>query len=315
MRSKQIVWIAAGIVAVGLLAALAMLLLLPSRQGLGPLPAQAMVFPRDAGLLVGLDVKRLSSSPLFATLAARVPGLADLERTTGLDPARDLDRVFVAGRSSSQGAYQLLVLAQGRFTAQALSETLEKKGARPLELEGSRGFEVAAGQTALTLFFLDDHTLLAGPREAVEPALSARAAGTRPLLESRGLRLVLERVTPGASAWIVAGASLLAGLPGRLPSLATGMPGMELPALQGLAVSGDLEPVISARVVAVAADEAGAQRLADAARALSTLLTLRPELRELGSAISVTTEAEEVQLSLRLPPESLAKLGVAPKSS
>jgi hypothetical protein len=307
MRGRKLVGIAFAVVAVGLVAAILLLLLAPGGQGLGPLPAQAMVFPSDTGLLVGLEVKRLSASPLFAPLAARVPQLDDLCSATGLDAARDLDQVFVAGRPGA-GGYELLLLAQGRFAAPELSKALETRGARRLELGGSQAFELAAGGTALTLAFLDDHTLVAGPRAAVEPTLRAHEAGTRPLAESQELARVLLRVTPAAAAWVVAGPSLLSALPARLPSVAAGMPGLELPALHGLAVSGDLEPVVSVRVVAVAADPSGAQRLADAARGVSALLTLRPERKELGAAISVTTDAEEVQLDLRLPPEQLAKL-------
>jgi hypothetical protein len=310
MRGRKLVGIAFAVVAAGLVAALLLLLLAPGGRGLGPLPPQAMVFPKDTGLLVGLDVRRLSASPLFAQLEARVPHLDELSSATGLDVARDLDQVFVAGRAGT-GGYDLLLLAQGRFAAPELSETLEARGAGKLEVGGSAAFELAAGGTALTLAFLDDHTLVAGPRAAVAPTLRAHDAGTRPLAESQELARALQQVTPAAAAWVVAGPSLLSALPARLPSLAAGMPGLELPALHSLAVSGDLEPVVSVRVVTVAADPSGAQRLADAARGLSALLTLRPELRELGAAISVTTNAPEVQLDLRLPPDQLAKLFAA----
>ncbi len=310
MRGRQLVVAAFVVVAIGLVVALALLLLAPGGQGLGPLPVQAMVFPKDTGLLIGLDVKRLSASPLFAQLSARVPHLAALGSATGLDVAQDLDQVFVAGRAGA-GGYELVLLARGRFAAPALSETLEAKGARGLDIGGSRAFELKAGETTLTLAFLDDHTLVAGPRTVVEPTLQAHEAGARPLAERPELRRALQRVTPAAAAWVVAGPGLLSTLPARLPSVGAGMPGLELPALRGLAVSGDLEPMVSVRVVAVAADPSGAQRLADTARGLSALLTLRPELRELGVAISVTTDADEVHLDLRLPPEQLAKLSAA----
>src|SRR5688572_17442394 len=82
---------------------------------------------------------------------------------------------------------------------------------------------------------------------------------------------------------------------------------LQLPALQSLIVTGDLEPMLSVQITGGAADPAGATNLADVVRGFVALASLQagsnPELKQLASAISVTTNASEVQINARIPYE------------
>jgi hypothetical protein len=101
--------------------------------------------------------------------------------------------------------------------------------------------------------------------------------------------------------------SLLASMPTSLPGPGSSKgtsSSMTLPALNSVSVTGDLDPVLSIDVIGGATDPAAASKLADMARGIVALATLqavqRPELKDLGTAFSVTTETNHVKLSAHL---------------
>src|SRR5258708_3730921 len=87
---------------------------------------------------------------------------------------------------------------------------------------------------------------------------------------------------------------------------------IELPALKSLTVTGDLEPQVSLDITGEAADEPAAKNLADVVRGFVALASLqanqKPELKQLASAISVTTEASRVHVAARVPYEVIDSL-------
>jgi hypothetical protein len=94
---------------------------------------------------------------------------------------------------------------------------------------------------------------------------------------------------------------------------------MNLPPLQSLTLTGDLDPQLSLALTGVAADEAGATKLADVVRGFVALMSLqaaqKPELQELASAFNVATEANRVLISARIPYELLDALQPKKKES
>jgi hypothetical protein len=94
---------------------------------------------------------------------------------------------------------------------------------------------------------------------------------------------------------------------------------IELPALKSLMVTGDLEPQVSLDITGEAADEPAAKNLADVVRGFVALASLqanqKPELKQLASAISVTTEASRVHVAARVPYEVLDSLQPRPPRS
>ena len=174
--------------------------------------------------------------------------------------------------------------------------------------------EDPAGRGSGAAAFLDDNTLVMGDQASVEQTVTARAKGEAPLRENAGLLALLETVKPGSTFWMVGDQSLLSNMPKSIPGM--GGPGtsqsVELPALKSLIVTGDLDPQVSLDVTGEAGDEAAARNLADVVRGFVALASLqasqRPELKQLASAISVTTEASRVHVAARVPYDVIESL-------
>ncbi len=295
-------------VAVGALAALGALILSPARASVGPLPAEALVLPADVAFVGGIDVKRLVASPFYERYGRsgmRPESFAELEAKTGLDPERDLDAVVIAGARGKSA----VAMVSGTFDRYKLGRQLE--GEKSVTHEKEHGSEIylfgegSKGPGALA--FVDDHTLFLGDQPAVEAMLASRAAGQKPLRSNAAFVELLETVKPGSTFWVVGDKSLLAELPKLVPAPGVGGSSMELPALRSLTMTGDLDPVVSVEVTGGAADQAAAKQLADVVRGLTALLALQssqnPRLKQVASAISVTTQNDHVHLSARFPYE------------
>ena len=126
-RSRSVVLLSSLVVVAGTLAAMGALYLSPARAAVGPLPAEGLVLPADTRFVVGIDVRRLVASELYAKEAGRrslrPEAFAELEARTGLNPERDVDQVVIAGGpSAGTGPHGAgLVLVSGRSNPVAAS--------------------------------------------------------------------------------------------------------------------------------------------------------------------------------------------------
>lgn len=324
-RSRLTVLAGALTVGVGALVAMGAFFLDPARASVGPLPAEGLAFPADTRVIMGFDVKRMVASPFYSRYGktGRPQAFAELEEKTGLNPERDLDAVYVASRQTTgrPGKGDGVVLVVGRFDRQKVSRAIETghKAVTSKEVHGATVYlynESARGQGTAAVAFLDDETFLLGGQAAVEATLATRAAGSAPLRENTTLTALLENVKPGSTFWMVGDQTLLANMPTSLPGGGGGEGGtsqsMQLPALKSLVVTGDLDPQMSVDVIGEATDEAGAKNLSDVVRGLLALATLqasqKPEMKQLASAVSVTTEANSVRITARFPYELIDAL-------
>lgn len=321
-RSRLVLIVSATIVALGVVVGLGALYLDSARAAVGPLPGEGLVLPADTQFVMGFDVKRLVASPVWERHASRrsmrPEALQQLESWTGLDPARDIDQIVVAGRGR-EGKTQPppLVMAMGRFNLEKLGLTLDKakEGSRS-QVEGITLFSMEKKGVSSTLALLDAGTLLFGPTERVKVVVATRSRGETPLRQNTALLGLVESVKPGATFWMVGDESLLAGMPKGIPAPGMGGPegaaSMNLPPLRSLVVTGDLGPQLSLSLTGVAADEAAATKLADVVRGLVALMSLqaqqKPELAELASAFNISTETNKVLISARIPYELLEAL-------
>jgi hypothetical protein len=309
--SRRVVFISMAVVALGVTGALSALFLDPARAAVGPLPAEGLVLPADARFVMGVDVRRLTSSALYQKQRAMRPdAFRELEAKTGVNPERDVDTLLVAGGSKDQG----LALFVGNFDRSRLAQAIEadKKGQVTWKSLGGttvylfREGEKGAGAAA----FLDDRRVVVGSAAAVEAAVTANAQGGSGLKGNAAIAGLLERVKPGSTFWMVGDQTLLANLPKSVPM--GGESTMTLPALKSVVVSGDLEPVVSVAITGDAADELGAKNLADVVRGLVAIVSMqgnqKPELKQLASAVSVTTEASQVHVNARIPYEVIEAL-------
>lgn len=332
-KSRIALLAATVVVAVGLLAALGAFVLSPARASVGPLPAEALVLPADARFVMGFDVERFAASPFYARYASRremrPQAFDELERRTGLDVARDVDQLVVAGTGVGRDA-DVIAVAIGRFDVGKLGRTLESDGkVSAYRHEGSRVWSFREGASkpgqsgpaqVLALGSLGRNALLLGRQPRVETALANRKRGLAPLRSNQMIIRLAEKVRPGSTFWMVGEGSMLATMPKSLPlpgASAGGGATLNLPTLRALTVTGELDPLLSVAITGEASDEPGARSLADLVRGVVALVTLqaqqRPELQQLASAVSVTTEANRVLVTARLPYELLDALSAGVK--
>jgi hypothetical protein len=316
-RSRIAVLVSTVVVVLGLMAGLGALWLNPARAAVGPMPGEALVLPADARFVMGFDVKRFTASPFYARYASqrgmKPEALQQLEEKTGLDPARDIDQIVIAGTTPGSVG---LALVTGRFDTYKLGRALETEG--KLKGYGHEGVTLYAfgeeGPKVTAVALLGETSLLFGPKAQVEAAVSSRARSEAPFKKNAVLMALVEKVRPGFTFWMVGDQSLLAGLPTSVPAPGGSAEGatISLPALQSLTVTGDLDPQVSLQIAGDAKDELAAKNLADVVRGFVALMSLqaqqKPELAQLASAVTVATEASRVLVSARIPYEMLDAL-------
>jgi hypothetical protein len=321
-RSRLVLIVSATVVALGVMVGLGALYFDSARAAVGPLPGKGLFLPADTQFVMGFDVQRLVASPVWERYASRPSmrpeALQKLERWTGLDPARDIDQIVVAGRGrTGKKPAPPLVMAIGRFDLKKLGFSLEEaEEGTTNEFEGATLFTMEKQGESSSLALLDASTLLYGPTERVEAVVASRSRGETPLEQNTKLLELVASVKPGSTFWMVGDQSLLAGMPQGIPAPGMGGSGasatMNLPPLQSLTLSGDLGPQLSLALTGVAADEAAATKLADVVRGLVALMSLqaqqKPELAELASAFNISTELNKVLISARIPYELLDAL-------
>jgi len=320
-KSRLALLAATVVVVLGMLAGLGAFVLSPARAAVGPLPAAALALPADAHFVMGFDVKLFTASPFYKRYAAR-PGMrpqafGELEQKTGLDVARDLDQIIVAGTGAGKDA-EFVAVAIGRFDVGKLTHALETEGkASAYRHEGSPVWAFKAEgphASATALASLGRDTLLVGSQRRVEAMVGNHKRGLTPLRSNELLLRLAEKVRPGSTFWMVGDSSLLAAMPSSLP--APGAPAggamLNLPTLRSLMVTGDLDPLVTLAITGEALDEPGARNLADVVRGLVALAAIQaqqsPELQQLASAVTVATEANRVLVTARIPYELLDAL-------
>jgi hypothetical protein len=319
-RSRLAVLASTVVVVLGVVAGVGALWLNPARAAVGPLPAEALLLPADARFVMGFDVKRFTSSPFYARYAAqrgmRPDALRELEEKTGINPARDVDQIVIAGTSGTGAGSLGLALVMGRFDLYKLGRTLETEGrVSGYNHDGSTVYAFKEdGKPAMAIAFLDEASLLFGPKARVEAAVSSHTRGEAPFRKNTFLMALAERVRPGSTFWMMGDQSLLAGMPTSIPApgASADSAAISLPALKSLTVTGDLDPQVSIAATGEATDELAAKNLADVVRGFVAIMSLqaqqKPELQQLASAVTVATQANQVLISARIPYELLDAL-------
>ncbi len=320
-RSRLVVAASTFIVAAGALTAVGALYLDPARAAVGPLPAEGLLLPADAQFVMGIDVRRFVASPFYSRFAdeqaaARPQAFAEMEEKTGINPERDVDAIYIAGRKgSAKGAHDGdgVVIVVGTFDRYKVSRAIETshKAATSTKYNGTPVYVFEEGRGARgkggAVAFLDDHTLVMGSRSAVEQTIDTKGGEGQGLRSNTAMTALLETVRPGSTFWMVGDQSVLAQMPRNLPG--GDAQGMGLPPLKTVVVTGDLDPVVSFEATGEAADPTAAQNLADVARGLVAMASLqasqKPELKQLASGVSITTDANKVRIAGRFAYELL----------
>ena len=320
-RSRLVVLSSLVVVGVGVVGALGALYFDPARAAVGPLPAEGLALPGDTRFVMGFDVHRFVASPFYQRFGkdpkgqGRPPGFTELEEKTGLNPERDVDHIVFAGRGLDKGPEGGVLLVSGRFDRTKLSRAIETE-TKGVTSKGHAGttvylFREEDAKRAGAAAFVDDDTLVLGSRDAVETTLTNYASGRAPMRANAAFVALLESVKPGSTFWAVGDQSVLSKLPLSLPG-AAGQGSVTLPPVKSVVVTGELDPMVALELTGEAADNKAAQNLADLVRGLVALASLqasqKPELKDLASAVSVSTDATRVHVNVRVPYELIDSL-------
>ena len=327
-RSRRLITAAAAVSLLGVGLAFSTRLTGTARAAVGPIPPEALALPADSSVVMGFDVRALTSSQFYAKFGGegepgRVDALAEIERKTGLNPARDIDSVVVAVRvgapePATEGARPRrsehgLLFVTGRFDAARLESSIPDTGKATKERrDGVTLYREASGKSNGVVALLDAGILVAGEAEAVETFLANRASG-HGIRDSKELVAQLESIEPGSTFWAVGGPSVLSRMTSEV-----GGPAANLPAVKQVVAYGHLDPEVGMTATAEAADAKSATKIADVLRGFSAMLSLqagqKPEFAQIADSISVATEDDKVHVKATITHElieSLKKSAVA----
>jgi hypothetical protein len=313
MRGHRVVVLSLAVVAVGVMVALGALYLDPARAAVGPMPGLGLALPPQTRMVTGIDVRRFVASPFYQRYGkarqGRLQAFSDLEARTGLNPERDVDQLILSAQRDNGAA----AIVFGRFDRKKVAHALETQ--RDVTTRTHEGGPLylfsAGGPGASAVAFLDDNAIVLGTQAAVEQTVTSHVQGRGGLKGNPELLALVQSVRPGATFWTAGDQALLGALPQALPAPGGGG-SFTLPGMKSLVVTGDLDPSVSFEAIAQAADENAARQLGDVIRGLIALATLqasqKPELQQLASALTVTTDATRVRVNGRVTYELLDAL-------
>jgi hypothetical protein len=315
MRGRRALVLSMVVVAVGVLTAVAAYYLDPGRGSVGPMPGVGLALPADTRMVTGIDVPRLVRSPLYQRFfsgASRPQAFTELQARTGLRAERDVEHVLLSSQGQ-EGRAGAVALVSGTFDRQRVVRSVE--GQRGV---GSRTHEGRAlyvfhpeGAPSTALAFLEDDVLALGTEAEVEKAVTAYARGTGGLRGNAELLALVQSIKPGVTVWSAGDKTLLGRLPSSLPA-GGGLPAMTLPGLKSVVFSGDVEPAVAFEAVVQTEDAKSAQQIAGLAGMMIAMARMqggqRPEMQQLASAVTVTTDESRVRVNGSFSDELLAAL-------
>lgn len=321
-RSHRLILTAAAVSVLGVGVAFSTRLTGTARAALGPVPPEALALPADSSVVMGFDVKALTGSQFYAKFGGegepgRVGALAEIERKTGLNPARDIDSVVIAIRANAAepktdgvGRHRpenALVFVTGRFDAARLESSIPEAGRATKERrDGVTIYREATGKSNGAVALLDAGILVAGDAASVETFLANRSTG-HGIRDSAQLVSQLESIEPGSTFWAVGGPSVLSRVTSEV-----GGPAANLSAVKQVVAYGHLDPEVGMTATAEAVDAKSATKIADVLRGFSAMLSLqsgqRAELAQIADSISVATEDEKVHVKATITHELIESL-------
>lgn len=326
-RSRRLMISATAVVGVGVLFAMSSRFTGTARAAVGPVPAEALALPANSAMVMGFDVRAVTSSEFYAKFGqegapGHVRALEEIEKKTGLNPARDIDAVVIAvqpepkaapdGTRRDEGG---LIFATGRFDLNRLMQLRPESSKVVPERRGDVTIFADPGRGGVVAL-LDAGILVAGSSKSVEQFLANRASGQG--IEDNAVMVdLLKRVEAGSTWWAVGDGTVLKQFTAN-----AGADAPQIPAVKSVVAYGHLDPEVGLTATAEAADLKSATKIADVLRGFSAMLSLqageRKELAAIADSISVATEEDKVHIKAVITHdliESLQKSALAARSA
>ena len=294
-------------------------------------PAELTYLPADSSAVAFADVRDIMDSEFRERLRQFIPTGDQKDRLleeTGIDIERDIDTV-VAGLGAGGGMHAApVVILRGRFDAARIEGLATQHGGQVEEYGGVRlvRFEGRPEQDAETndsdatpesaepmprprpgLAFLDHDLLAIGDIQAIERAIDA-ATRAPDITSDSALMAQVSEIERSGNAWLVGRFDEMASAP-HLPDELRA----QLPAIQWLAVSADIDAGISGFVRAETVDDQAAEDLrAIVNGALAAARLAGGQDARFGAmlqSLQSTGSGRTVQLSFQLGPELIDLMG------
>lgn len=284
--------------------------------------------PSNAVTVGMVKIRDMRSSPLSSMLFEQTDKMSsDGEATkfladAGLSPLQDVDVLVVATspRTNLGSEADVLVIAEGRFNVERLSNALVargavKKGAYLTMPDKDAGKDHETGAVA----FPSASLALAGTERAVVAALEARAKGGTGFRSVNGLGMDLSRVDQNATAWALVDVTRAARLTkGGTMNTGKGQPGEALAAalrtVSTIAVwAKDTGDALQLGGFGLSGDAETLQLLEDTVRGALSALRLAvkdksPEMVSVLRRFDVTRKDDSIRVEGSIPASTLREL-------
>lgn len=269
-------------------------------------PAELAYVPADAGIVAFADVRDVMDSELRKKLREALPGdqkgREDLQRLTGIDVERDIDRVVAAVGAS--GERSTVAFVTGRFNPTQIEALARQHGASVVDYGGKRlltgmGEEEGRKQHGpAALAFLEPNVLAIGAEAAVKKAIDTQASGNN-ITTNESLMKIISSVSSGNNVWAVGS---MASFQDRIPAEVSS----RMPAVEWFAATGRVNGGIHATLRAEARDDQAAEYLRDIVRGGLALIKMQsgdPQFAALANSIRLEGSGKTVSVSFSVPAE------------
>ena len=292
-------------------------------------PAELSFVPADASIVAFADVRDVMDSELRQQLRTVLPGdqqkREELQRLTGIDIERDIDRVIAA--VGIEGEHSTVAFLSGRFNPTQIEALAREHGGQVADYGGKRlitGIRDSDakdadvhrhGSAGPALAFLEPNILAIGAEPAVRKAIDTQANGQNATTNAE-LMKIIGNVASGNNVWAV----------GRMDTFAKRMPqevSSRLPQIEWFAATGRVNGGIHASFRAEARDDQAAEYLRDVVKgglALVKMQSADPKFAAIAGSIRLEGSGKTVAVSFSIPAELITLLiqqgpaGLIPRS-
>jgi hypothetical protein len=279
-------------------------------------PAELAYVPSDARVLAYADVRDIMNSEVRRKVqeaqqkarAGSTPpedGIARFKQETGIDLETDVDHVVAASDQTLQaGRGRPLLLARGAFDAVNIEGLIEglvrQHGGQAEDYKGKQLFTHAGNEFALA--FLESDLIAVGTPASVRRAIDTKESGQGTVRDNADVMRLVRDIDNG-NAWAIA---RMTEAGANLPIL-PGNVSQQIPPLNWVAISAQINAGIDGAVRAEAKDDAAAQNLREVIRGFIALARLQSgqqtQVTELLNSLQLSGEGTSVQLGFSVPPQ------------